>query len=94
MTGISYQELDALSGEVLPGKTLLSLVTFNVDNSRHTYNFPEGDGKGGDGGGTTVAYACQSERVHGTPGALGSLGLGSNNPSSGITCVPGTVTSH
>lgn len=93
MSDIDYQELNALSGELLPGKTLLSLISFNIDDSSHTtYVFPEGGG--GDGSGGTVAYACQAERVDGTPGLVGALGLGSNNPSSSMTCVPASSTVH
>ncbi|MEU0598379.1 hypothetical protein ABZ484_09020 [Streptomyces sp. NPDC006393] len=92
MSDIGYEELNALTAELLPGRALLSIVLLSVDNSNHpTYNFPGGDG---DGGGATVVYACQAERVDGTPGLLGSLGLGSNNPSSSVTCVPAAVTTH
>ncbi|WP_127356211.1 hypothetical protein [Actinacidiphila soli] len=93
MPDIGYEELNALSGELLPGRTLLSIVLISYDNSSHpTYNFPAGGGH--KGGGATVVYACQAESVHGTPGLLGSLGLGSNNPSSSMTCVPAAVTTH
>jgi hypothetical protein len=93
MSDIGYEELNTLSAELLPGRTLLSIVLLTVDNSSHpTYNFSGGDGQGG--GGATVVYACQAQRVDGTPGLLGSLGLGSNNPSNSVTCVPAAVTTH
>jgi hypothetical protein len=87
MSGIGYEELDALSGELLPGKMLLSIVI--IDNSTHnTYNFPAGgDGKGG---GATVAYACQAQQTQGSGGLLAALGLGTP-ASSSMTCIPAAV---
>jgi hypothetical protein len=97
---ISFEELDGLTGEMLPERSVLStVVPFN--------NWGGGDahGQGGSsssssaaafGGASSdqngiVANACQAQRVDGTPGLLGALGLGSNNPSSGVTCVPGST---
>jgi hypothetical protein len=96
---ISFEELDGLTGEMLPERSVLStVVPFNNWGG-------SGDGHGGSsssssaaafGGANSdqngiVANACQAERVHGTPGLLGALGLGSNNPSSALTCVPGST---
>ncbi|ALC18426.1 hypothetical protein ACH46N_22280 [Streptomyces pristinaespiralis] len=89
MDDIGYPELNALCAEFLPPRTMLSLITIDNSSTTYQYHFPEG---GGDGN-SQVAFACQSERVHGTPGLIGSLGLGSNNPSSSLTCVPAAVTS-
>ncbi|MEU6737521.1 hypothetical protein ABZ929_30685 [Streptomyces physcomitrii] len=47
----------------------------------------------GGGGNTTVAYACQATTTQGTPGLIGSLGLG-QGPSSSMTCVPAAVVSN
>ncbi|BBC36238.1 hypothetical protein SGFS_075320 [Streptomyces graminofaciens] len=86
MSGIGYEELNALSGELLPERMLLSIVI--IDNStRNTYNFPSGgDGKGG----TTVAYACQAQQTQASGGLLAALGLGTP-ASSSMTCVPAAV---
>ncbi|GGV70627.1 MULTISPECIES: hypothetical protein [Streptomyces] len=93
MSAVSYSELGELTGELLPERMLLSIIDVHVDNSR-TYVFPaQGNGGGGESGGTTVAYACQATESQGTPGLLGALGLGSS-PSSSMTCVPATVVTH
>ncbi len=101
-TVISFEELDLLAGEVLPERTVLSTVTTPFNNV--------GAGGGGDGGsssaaaaaaggggadqGTTALSACQSNQTPGTPGLLGSLGLGSANPSSSVTCTPAAISGH
>ncbi|SRR5579875_577171 len=72
MSAISFAELEQVSGELLPARTVLSLVDA----------LP-----GGGGHGTTVAYACQATSSAGTPGLVGALGLGTP-AHSGLTCVP------
>jgi hypothetical protein len=89
MDEIGYHELNLLAGEFLPPRNMLSLIT--IDNSSTTYHYDFPQGGSGDGN-STVVFACQAERTLGTPGLLGSLGLGSNNPSSSLTCVPAAVT--
>lgn len=87
-TPISYQELDQVAGEVLPERAVLSTVTPIVGN---------GGGGGGDhwgGQGTTAVNACQSTTSAGTPGLVGALGLGSNNPGTTFTCEPGMISGH
>ncbi|MFC4471028.1 hypothetical protein ACFPH6_42175 [Streptomyces xiangluensis] len=80
MSAVDYRELDELSGELIPGKFLLSLI----DLSRHTtFNFPQGGGN--------VAYACQATNSPGVPDAFGTLGLGGG---SSMTCIPAAVTSR
>jgi hypothetical protein len=87
MSAVEYRELDELSGELIPGKFLLSLIDFNMDNSRHTtFNFPQGGGGGG-----TVAYACHATHSQSGPDPFGALGLGS---SSSMTCIPAAVSSR
>jgi hypothetical protein len=92
MYAVSYEELDQLAGELLPERTVLSLVNMFFTNANYTtYAFPaHGDG----GHGATVAYACQAANSPGTAGLLGSLGLGSQNPYSSMTCMPAAVVSH
>jgi hypothetical protein len=85
MSAVDYRELDALSGELIPGKFLLSIIDLTLDNSRHTtFNFPQG-------GGGDVAYACHATNSPGVPDAAGTLGLGGG---SSMTCIPATVTSR
>jgi hypothetical protein len=92
MTAVSYQELDSLSGELLPPRVLLSLINLTFDNRRYDVHMPEGGSGGGDGG-TTVAYACQATTTQGTGGLIGSLGLG-QAPGRTMTCIPAAVASH
>ncbi|MEV5506832.1 hypothetical protein [Streptomyces orinoci] len=102
---ISFEELDLISGEVLPERTVMGIVATPFNN-------PGGDGAGAassssaaaTGGGvfapapsdhgTTALSACQAIDHQGTPGLLGSLGLGSQNPAGGVTCVPAAISSH
>ncbi|MEV4741145.1 hypothetical protein [Streptomyces sp. NPDC049555] len=44
--------------------------------------------------GTTILSSCQSIDRQGTPGLFGSLGLGSENPASNVTCTPAAISSH
>ncbi|OEV04756.1 hypothetical protein [Streptomyces oceani] len=100
MSKISFEELDGLTGEMLPERSVLStVVPFNNmggadaadGGSSSAAAAAAGGGHGGGDQNGIQSAACQSERVHGTPGLTGSLGLGSNNPSSGVTCVPGAT---
>ncbi|WP_242884447.1 hypothetical protein [Actinomadura litoris] len=75
---LSYDDLDRLAPEVLPGR--LALSTGGV----------RGDGGSGD---TTVVYACQATSSPGTTGLLGT-GLFAQAPYSTLTCVPATVVHH
>lgn len=91
MAQVSFAELDALAGEVLPERAVLSLIDLsgmkvNVLNSssNSSYAMPAGNGH--------VAYACQATDSSGTPGVLGALGFGSANPGSSMTCIPAAVT--
>ncbi|GAA4240599.1 hypothetical protein GCM10022254_65910 [Actinomadura meridiana] len=72
----SYADLDRLAPEVLPERLALSAAA------------PFGGG--GDGGSTTIVYACQATYSPGTTGLLGT-GLFAQAPYSSLTCVPGTV---
>jgi hypothetical protein len=94
MPAVSYAELDRLGGELLPERAVLGIVSTPFNN-----NNPGGAG----GGSTTVVVsnsgdhgaalsACQATNSPGTPGLLGSLGLGSANPGQSMTCVPAAVT--
>ena len=99
---ISFTDLDRLSGEVLPERTVLSTVSTPFNN---------GGGQGGDGGGSNASAAqtgggssaghgatalngSSSNVQHGTPGLLGSLGLGSNNPTETSGANPGSIASN
>jgi hypothetical protein len=90
MSAVSFAELDCLSGELLPGRTVLSLIGVIPGNvgSGTAHAVP-----GGGGHGATVAYACQAANSAATPGLVGALGLGEPAQSS-LTCVPAAVVSH
>ncbi|ALC25082.1 hypothetical protein ACH46N_10510 [Streptomyces pristinaespiralis] len=97
MSQISFEELDVLAGEMLPERAVLStVVPFN--------NWGGGGSEGGGSSSSAVAIApaasdqngitssaCTVQEVDGTPGLVGALGLGSNNPSSGMTCMPSST---
>jgi hypothetical protein len=99
---ISFTDLDQLAGEVLPERTVLATVSTPFNNAAG------GDGgagsasssaaaaAGGDGGsdGATAINGQQNTVSQGTPGLLGSLGLGSNNPGSTSTATPGAIASY
>ncbi|MFE6052555.1 hypothetical protein ACFQ6N_17515 [Kitasatospora sp. NPDC056446] len=56
--------------------------------------FEEGATVASAGNGSTILTSCQSIDRQGTPGLLGSLGLGSENPTAGVTCTPAAISSH
>lgn len=100
---LTYEELDSLSGEVLPDRTMLAapfpMTDFSTYMSRFsaftgepagaTVHFPltSEDGK------ATVYYACHFSYSPGAQGLLGELGLGAA-PYSSATCVPAAVVVH
>jgi hypothetical protein len=91
MGAISFADLDHLSGEVLPERTVLATVSGGTGSASSA-----AAASGGDGGsnGATAMNACQTTYSPGTPGLLGSLGLGSSNPYSTTTCTPAAISSH
>ncbi|MET0188768.1 hypothetical protein [Pseudonocardia sediminis] len=97
---VNQADLDMLVGEVLPQRTVLSTVTTPFNNAGGAGGGPSSaaaaaaGGAGGDSGGTTALSSCQTTYSAGTPGLLGSLGLGSANPGSTTTCVPTAVSGH
>ncbi|MET9443061.1 hypothetical protein [Streptomyces sp. NPDC006610] len=98
MSKISFEELDVLAGEMLPERAVLStVVPFNnwggggsEGGSSSSAAAVAGGGHGGDQNGISSS-ACHVQETDGTPGLLGSLGLGSNNPSQSMTCMPSQV---
>ncbi|AJE81239.1 MULTISPECIES: hypothetical protein [Streptomyces] len=99
MNAITFEELDGLTGELLPERAVLSTVVPFNNAGGH-----DGGGSsssavalgGGDSGnhGAISSSACQAQQVHGTPGLVGALGLGSNNPSASLTCVPTSLATY
>ena len=81
---INFTDLDALTGEVLPERTVLSTVSTPFNNA--------GGSDGADG--AAQINGQQGEVSHGTPGLLGSLGLGSENPHSGLSSTPGASSTY
>ncbi|MCD2192757.1 hypothetical protein LQ327_05070 [Actinomycetospora endophytica] len=76
---INFSDLDALTGEVLPERTVLSTVSTPFNNA----------GGSDSSHGAAGINGQQGEVSHGTPGLLGSLGLGSENPHSDLSSTPG-----
>ncbi len=100
---IEVSDLAQITGEVLPERTVMSTVTTPFNNA----GGDGGDGGssssgaaaaagGGDGGsdGSTAINGQQGTVSQGTPGLLGSLGLGSNNPGSTLSSSPGAISGH
>ena len=84
---ISFTDLDRLDGEVLPERTVLSTVGSGSSAAQ--------TGGGDSAGHGATAINGQSSNVqHGTPGLLGSLGLGSNNPTETSNATPGAIASN
>lgn len=77
-------ELDALTGEILPERTVLSVATSGMAPPGYVVH----DGHGG-----SVYYACQTTSTPGSQGLIGALGLG-YPPSSTTTCMPAAIISH
>jgi hypothetical protein len=97
MSKISFEELDVLAGEMLPERAVLStVVPFNNwggagsegGSSSSAAAAAAGGGHGGGDQNGIVSSACHVQETDGTPGLLGALGLGSNNPSQSVTCLP------
>ncbi|MEV5240715.1 hypothetical protein AB0K89_16680 [Streptomyces cinnamoneus] len=107
---ISFEELDAIAGEVLPERTVMGIVAtpFNAlsagpDGGAGAGSASSSSAANAGGGvyapapsdhGTTILSSCQSIDRQGTPGLLGSLGLGSEQPTNSVTCTPAAISSH
>ncbi|WP_093414641.1 hypothetical protein [Saccharopolyspora flava] len=91
MRTFSNEEVNQVAGELLPERAVLSVVPI-VGNGGGAAGGPAYGG--GVDHGTTALSACHAHTAEGTPGLLGSLGLGSNNPSDGMTCAPAAVSGH
>ncbi|WP_127356210.1 hypothetical protein [Actinacidiphila soli] len=84
MSKISFEELDGLTGEMLPERSVLSTLAAPF----HGWGGGEGGAASDQNG--IVSNACQSQNITGTPG-LTTLLFGSNVPSSSLTCMPGST---
>jgi hypothetical protein len=95
---ISDEALDQLTGEVLPERVVLSTVAPPDGGTTSVNNYLQGAPNGGAAapvagggvahGGAAISSTCVASNSPGTPGLLGSLGLGSSNPGSSVTCSP------
>ncbi len=94
MKTLSYTELDALAGEVLPERAVLSTLLVSSGDG-DSYNNNNDGGHGGHGGhGTTLSQnACQSHISKPDSGLLQLVGLHAQNDHQSLTCVPGTAIS-
>jgi hypothetical protein len=101
MSAISYDELDRLAGELLPERTVLGVIStplahFGASGASSSSSSAAASSGGNtvvvtQAPGPTVVSACQATNSPGTPGLLGSLGLGSANPGTSMTCIPAAV---
>jgi hypothetical protein len=96
MSTISFEELDGLSGELLPERSVLSVVTpfNNAGGGGHGGGSSSSAAAfGGDGGhgGAISSSACQAPNNQGTAGLVGALGLGAQIPNSSLTCAPAST---
>ncbi|GHF10382.1 hypothetical protein GCM10017786_50070 [Amycolatopsis deserti] len=89
-----------LTGEVLPERAVLGVVAtpFSGGSSASSSSAAAAGGNtviydGGNHGAVSTS-ACQATHAEGTPGLVGSLGLGSNNPSESLTCVPASTATY
>jgi hypothetical protein len=93
MKTLSYAELDALAGEVLPERAVLSTLLVSGDGG-DSYNNNNGGGWGNFGHGSTIAQnACQSHISKPDSGLLQLVGLHAQNDHQSFTCAPGTTVS-
>jgi hypothetical protein len=73
---ISFEELDALAGEMLPERAVLStVVPFH----------------GGGNDGAIANNVCVSQSTPGNPGGLLNLGIGGHPATSSVTCSHGST---
>jgi hypothetical protein len=92
MKTLSYTELDALAGEVLPERAVLStLLVSSGDGGGDSYN--NSGGHGHSSGSTIAQNACQSHISKPDSGLLQLVGLHAQNDHQSFTCVPGTTVS-
>ena len=86
-TPISFEDLDQMAGEVLPDRTVLSVIVT-----------PPGGGgaiSDGGGGGATMLSACTTTTTYYEPGVVGLVGVGLNKtPITTVTCTPAAVASY
>jgi hypothetical protein len=94
MKTLSYTELDALAGEVLPERAVLSTLLVSSGDGGDSYNNNnDGGGHGHNGGSTIAQNACQSHISKPDGGLLQLVGLHAQNDHQSFTCVPGTTVS-
>ena len=83
-TPVTSDDLDRMTAEVLPERTVLSTIVTP----------PGGGGAVDSGGGTAIMSTCSTTTYH-EPGVVGLLGLGINNvPVTTTTCTPSAVVSN
>lgn len=103
---VQFEELDAIDGEVIPQRILLSTL---ADLLGELSRLVSGDAPVPEGraveapppfpvdtvdDGSTVYYACTTTYTPGTPGLLGTVGLGSANPGYSQVCTPAAVVTN
>ncbi|MFC5720903.1 hypothetical protein ACFP1Z_12070 [Streptomyces gamaensis] len=103
---VSFEELAGIEGEVLPERTVMGVMAtpFGHGDGGAGAGSASSSAATSGGGvvnapvphdhGTTMLSSCQSIDRQGTPGLIGAVGIGSENPASGVTCTPAAVSSH
>ncbi|MCA1696792.1 MAG: hypothetical protein LC749_19840 [Actinobacteria bacterium] len=81
---ISFEQLDEMAADVLPERTVMSVIVTPVGGG--------GAIDGGGGGGTVAMAACSSSNTYTNPGVLGLLQPQFNaGPIQTTTCVPAVI---
>lgn len=87
---MTFLELDQLAAELLPARTVLSVVAAPASSSAAA----AGGGAVG-GGGATIVSTCTTTTTYHEPGLIGLLGLGINQvPVTTTTCTPSVVATY
>ncbi|HEV2069050.1 MAG TPA: hypothetical protein VGR26_04580 [Acidimicrobiales bacterium] len=85
-TPVSFHELDQMAAEVLPERTVLSVIVTPAGGGGGI-----SDGGGG-GGSTVIASSCTTSNTYTNPGVLGVLAPQvQQGPIQTMTCIPSAI---
>jgi hypothetical protein len=80
-TAVTFGQLDDLTAELLPERSLMQVVTIPFNNAGAPAVVPPG---------TTMLSSCQAV-TNPSPGLLAGLGVLGTVPSTSLVCTPGTI---
>ncbi|HEV2810504.1 MAG TPA: hypothetical protein VGV93_08950 [Acidimicrobiales bacterium] len=84
-TPVSFHDLDQMAAEVLPERTVLSVIVTPAGGGG-------GISDGGGGGGTVVMSACTTSNTYTNPGVLGVLAPQvQQGPIQTMSCTPAAI---